>query len=133
VIEKFIHRFDAKRGAIRASFAAKAPEDYKAIVRAVATALHDEDDYESPDPERVHQIDDGHYQGTLVFVIGAQGYQPSTYWYVKVGYGSCSGCDTLERIRMYCDEPPSPEQVEQYMTLAVHVLQGIKQMDPEEA
>ena len=43
--------------------------------------------YGGPGLERIHRIDDGDYQGTLVFVIGGKGYQLSTYWYVKVSYG----------------------------------------------
>lgn len=127
MIAKFIERFDAKREALRAQFKEKAPSDYADIVRAVVGAVRDEDEYASPDPDRIHRIDDGDYQGTLVFVIGAGGYQPSTYWYVKVDYGSCSGCDTLEGIRDYQDAV-SDEQAEQYLTLALHVLQGLKEM-----
>ncbi len=92
--------------------------------------LHDPDAYDSMDPERIHRIDDGDYQGTLVFVIGASGYQPSTYWYVTVGYGSCSGCDTLEAIRFYGDDPPTSQQVTDYATLAPHIVEGLREMYP---
>ena len=74
-------------------------------------------------------IDHGDYQGTLLFIIAASGYQPNKYWFVKVDYGSCSGCDTLEGIRCYSDGPPSDAQVADYMTLALHILQGIKPLD----
>ena len=65
-------------------------------------------------------------------MIAAGGYQPWEYWYVKVGYGSCSGCDTLEGIRDYPDEPPTKEQIDAYMTLALHIVQGFKSMQTEE-
>jgi len=134
MIDKFVTAWEARKGEIRAALAAGHPGDYKAlvttVVRALGAALED-GDYERPDPERVHQIDDGDYQGTLVFVIAATGYQPSTYWYVMVSYGSCSGCDTLEAIKNYDDAPPTAEQLDKYMTLALHIVQGLKETGGE--
>lgn len=86
-----------------------------------------------PDPARIYQIDDGGYEGTLVFVIGAGGYKPSRYWYVKVGYGSCSVCDTLQAIRGYEGDAPTKEQVDAYMTLALHIVQGLREMNADAA
>lgn len=116
---------------MRPAFAAKHPEDYLAIVREAVEMLGraEPDAYDSPDPKRISQIDHGDYQGTLLFVIGATGYQPSTYYYAKASYGSCSGCDTLQSIRGYSDEPPTPEQVQEYMTLALHILQGLRRCE----
>lgn len=131
MIPEFVQRFEAGKETIRAAFAAKHPESYKAVVEAVVRVIRGDDEYDSPDPERIHEIDDGHYQGTLVYVIGAGGYQPSDYWYVRVGYGSCSGCDTLEAIRSYDDDPPREDQVKDYMTLALHVVQGLRKMGGE--
>ncbi len=131
MISEFVQRFEASKETIRAQFAQKHPDSYKDIVEVVVNAVKTEDEYESPDPARIHQIDDGSYQGTLVYVIGAGGYQPSDYWYVKVGYGSCSGCDTLEAIKSYSDDPPTESQVGDYMTLALHIVQGLKKMGEE--
>src|SRR5690606_41690756 len=105
---------------------------YRAVVKAVCQVITP-DDYGDIDPERIHEIDDGDYQGTLVYVIAATGYQPDDYWYVRVGYGSCSGCDTLEAIKEYSDEPPTDDQVAQYMPLALHIVQGLRKMGGEEA
>jgi hypothetical protein len=133
MIAEFVSAFMARKEDLRAQFAAEHPGSYKDIVHAVVTILTDpaDDEYGRPDPTRIHQIDDGDYQGTLVFVIAASGYQPSDYWFVKVGYGSCSGCDTLEGIRSYDDNPPTAEQVEQYLTLALHIVQGLKAMQED--
>jgi hypothetical protein len=49
----------------------------------------------------------------------------------KVGYGSCSGCDTLQATKDYSDEKPTPDQVSQYMILALHIVQGFKQLGGE--
>ena len=127
MIDEFVKKWESRKHEVRAEFAAVHPGEYIDVVRAVVKILNN-DGYNDPDPERIHLIDDGDYQGTLVFVIGCTGYQPDDYWYVKVGYGSCSGCDTLQEITNYSDDPPTPEQVEGYMTLALHVLQGIKKM-----
>jgi hypothetical protein len=134
MIEAFTKSWFANLHAMREKFTAKHPDDYKEVVRAVVHMLADASDaYDKPDPERIHEIDDGGHQGTHVYVIGAQGYQPSRYWYVKVSYGSCSGCDTLEGIRGYRDGQPDADQVGEYMTLALHIVQGLREMGDSEA
>ena len=65
------------------------------------------------DPKRIHEIDDGDYQGCLVYVIAEKGYQPSSYWYLKVEYGSCSHCDTLQGTCDYDNGSPSEKQKEE--------------------
>lgn len=133
MINQFVAAWDARKEEVRAVFAAKHPNSYVDIVRAVVSIFSNGDEYGAPDPERITQIDHGEYQGTLLFVIGARGYQPSDFWFVKVYYGSCSGCDTLQAIQGYEDGPPSEDQVNQYMTLALHIVQRIKAMDGEPA
>jgi hypothetical protein len=133
VIQSFVDAFIAAQPKLRERFSEAHPEDYTAIVKAVVETVADDDAYDSPDPERIHVIDDGDYQGTLLFVIAARGYQPDNYWYVKVGYGSCSGCDTLEAIRSYSGEKPTAEQADDYLALALHVVQGLKAMNGESA
>lgn len=123
----------AAQPALREEFARGHPEDYKAVVATVVRAITADDYGECAlDPERIHVIDDGRYQGTLVFVIAEKGYTPSAYWYCKVSYGSCSGCDTLQCLRGYDDGPPTAEQVDGYMTLALHIVQGLKLMESDE-
>lgn len=143
MIEKFTKKWFEKNHTIREKFEAKFPESYAEIVKAVIEMLHDEDEYGCPDPARIHMIDDGNYQGTLLFVIGASGYQPSTYWYVKVYYGSCSGCDTFEHLRSEScdweenwtdriDDERKKKGVDGLMTLALHIVQGLKEMGDDE-
>ena len=140
MIEKFTKRWFERKDSVQEKFEAKLPSSYSDIVLAVVEMLNDENEYETPDPARIHEIDDGDYQGTLVYVIGAAIYQPSTYWYVKVGYGSCSGCDTLESILSGNWGHETEEEkkawkdkaVSQLMTLALHIVQGLKLMGDEE-
>lgn len=125
--KNLVEIFMSKQDALRLKFSAAHPAEYIDIVRSVVE-LFDDGDYGTPSAKRIHQIDDGDYQGTLVFVIAANGYQPSDYWYVKIAYGSCSGCDTLEGIRSYSSDAPNAGQVSDYMTLALHVVQAFKKM-----
>jgi len=132
MITEFVGRFMEKKADLQELFAAEHPKDYKAVIKAVVSILNNGNDNRSLDPERIHEIDDGNYQGTLIYVIGATGYQPNDYWYVKISYGSCTGCDTLEAIRRYSNKKPNEEQVRDYMTLALHVVQGLKKMGDDE-
>jgi hypothetical protein len=129
MIQKIVDAWMSNEASARAAFAAKHPEEYKDIVRVVVETLClTMGKYNRPDPERIHEIDDGDYQGTLVYVIAEAGGQPSRYWYARVGYGSCSGCDTLQSLRGWEDGPPTPKQVNGYMTLALHIVQGMREM-----
>ena len=127
MIRDFVKEFMEKREELEKVFSSKHPEDYTEIVRAVVRALHREF-YTSMDENRITLIDHGDEQGTLVYVIGETGYQPSTYWYVKISYGSCSANDTLVSIVEGSDGPPTAIQVQQYMTLALHIVQKLRCM-----
>lgn len=127
---KFIERFDSKRDEIKETLAflldtCKDDIIYDDIVRIVIDAIHEDND--DPNPNAIHEIDDGDYQGTLLFVIPEDLYQPYDYWYVKVAYGSCSGCDTLLSILYGSDD--REQQINDLFTLALHILQRLKKME----
>lgn len=84
-----------------------------------------ENSYERFDTENILVIDDGDYQGTQVFVLHRNDYQPSVedYVYTNTYYGSCSGCDILQAIHWYEYGLPDDEQVKDYMELCLHLLQ----------
>lgn len=129
MIQAFVDRWDQNKGIAEEKFRQAHPQSYMDVVAAVVEAVKgDTYDDHNLDPKRIHLIDDGHYQGTLLFVIAAENYQPSTYHAVAVSYGSCSGCDTLQAINGYSDDPPTDEQVGQYMTLALHIVQGLRKI-----
>ena len=73
-------------------------------------------------------VDDGDYQGTQLYIIPTNKYQPSMEDYIIVDnyYGSCSGCDALQGISNYDYDLPSDSQVEEYMTLCLHLVQRIR-------
>ena len=100
---------------------------YTKILKVTLKAMF-EDDYDEgygyPDYENIHVIDDGDYQGTLLFVVPEYGYQPSVYWIFQVSYGSCSYCDTLQGILE--DEDNKEQQIKDLIILALHMIQSGK-------
>lgn len=76
------------------------------------------------DIKKITEIDDGDYQGTLLYLIPFETYQPSEYEYLMthVSYGSCSGCDTLQSIQDYCEGFLTDQQVSDFMTLCKDIL-----------
>lgn len=94
--------------------------DYPYLVKLVVDNIFNiGDNYILWDSENITVVDNGDYQGTLLFLIPAKTYQPSEHEYLMTyaGYGSCSGCDTLLGIQEYGDKCPSDNQVRDYMTL----------------
>ncbi len=79
------------------------------------------------DSGRITEIDNGNYQGTLLYLIPNDRYQPdaSEYLMTFVDYGSCSGCDTLQRIQSYGDVPPTDQQLKDYMALCKDIVMNI--------
>ena len=128
MIQEFVNRFMDKKGILELDFSLRHPGSYKDIVQKVISLINEDSDYEYPDPNNIVEIDHGNYQGTLLYIIPECGYQPYRYWYVRVSYGSCSGCDTLYSIRGYSDELPSEQQVSDYLILALHIVQGIHEL-----
>jgi len=74
-------------------------------------------------------IDNGDYQGSLIFVIHREMYQPSPSDYIMTCayYGSCSGCDTLMDIQCSCyDGEKIPDNaVKDFMALCKDIVTQI--------
>lgn len=89
---------------------------------------HGEDKY---DLSKMTVIDHGDYQGTTIYVIPQDTYQPSigNYVWTHNFYGSCCGCDTLLAITYNECEKPNAEQVSELMTLCLHILQRCTILD----
>lgn len=78
---------------------------------------------------KITEIDNGDYQGTILYMIPTDTYQPSEsdYLLTTVGYGSCSGCDTLQSIQYSNwgdDQSLTSEQISGYMTLCKDIIQN---------
>ncbi|HBE8999145.1 TPA: hypothetical protein KOR19_001182 [Clostridioides difficile] len=75
------------------------------------------------DVDNISEIDNGDYQGTLLYLIPKKTYQPNEYEYLMtyVGYGSCSDCDTLINIQ----DSDSEDSIEDYMCLCKDIICNI--------
>jgi hypothetical protein len=95
--------------------------DYKYLVELVVECILNPSDDKifEWDAKNITAVDNGDYQGTLMFLIPLDTYQPEEYEYLMtyVGYGSCCGCDTLLSIQEYDDECPSESQIKDFMAL----------------
>ena len=102
---------------------------YKTILqKIIELVVTEKDEYNKYDATKITVVDDGDYQGTQIFLIPTNTYQPSVedYLLTDTYYGSCSGCDTLQAICSYEDDLPTEEQVKEYMTLALHLVQKMR-------
>ena len=82
------------------------------------------------DADKITVIDNGDYQGTVLFMIPRDTYQPSAndYLITYSWYGSCSGCDTLMEIQESGDSGnkwPTENQVKDYMALCKDLVCNI--------
>lgn len=74
-------------------------DDYKKLIGAIIKyVLNNDDDDPEFNTKNIVEIDNGDYQGTLLFMFHVDTYQPSACDYIitTVNYGSCSGCDALQ-------------------------------------
>ena len=128
MIKRFVTRFDAARESLLAGLMNKPPDHYSDLFHRLIVAISTGEN-DSPDPERITEIDHGDYQGTFLYVVGACGYQPRIYWATFVSYGSCSGCDTFQAIGdmgSFDSDEITEQQAKEYLTLMLHMLQGLK-------
>ena len=79
-------------------------------------SMHDDEHW---DTSQITQIDDGSYQGTLLFLIPEDCGDPAEYNYLMtyIGYGSCSGCDLLQSIQPDNHEETTDEDIAEFMAL----------------
>ena len=101
--------------------------DYEYLVKKVVDIILNRGDSDWRwDTKHITEIDNGDYQGTLLYLIPADSYQPgeSEYLMTYVGYGSCSGCDTLLNIQDYisCGERPNEKTVGYLMSLCKDIV-----------
>lgn len=103
--------------------------DYKEIVKVLTKIILPDYDY-----EHITEIDDGDYQGTKIYLIPKDTYQPDIddYLITHNYYGSCSGCDTLLSIQNYDEGIPNENQVNEYMQLCLHLIQRMRILGDKE-
>ena len=139
MIKEFIEKWDKYKNDLEDYFRYTEQieyDEYEKIVKILFEKIINKDleyDSERFDVEDLLKIDDGDYQGTQIFILHKGCYQPEVeeYVYTSTYYGSCSGCDTLQAISFYDRGLPDEEQVKDYMTLALHLLQKCHYMQGE--
>ena len=139
MIQEIIKRWEENKYKLEEYFSTTKQEEYgsyEAIVQQIFELVinSDEDSYEKFNINKMTVIDDGNYQGTQIFIIPRDTYQPNIYDYLitHTYYGSCSGCDVLEGIRNYSSGLPTEQQVKEYMILALHLVQKMKRITDDE-
>lgn len=131
MIKEFNKKWDKNKNKLEEYYRTNAQEKYntyKKIIKLIFEYVINDEDI-SFNTERIHEINDGSYQGTIIFIVPKDTYQPDLddYVYTHNYYGSCSGCDTLLGISGYDDEElPNKEQIKDYMTLSLHLLQKMR-------
>ena len=98
--------------------------EYKHIVEKVVEIILNTNEEYLWSSEGITEIDDGDYQGTLLFLIPRKTSQPCEWEYLMtyVGYGSCSGCDALQAIQDYGENPISEDQLKGFMALCKDII-----------
>lgn len=132
MIPEVIKQWDDKKHLLEEYFKTTIQDEYagsyKSILEKVITyVITNKDEYEY-NAKGITEIDDGDYQGTKIFLIPLDTYQPSAsdYLITNTYYGSCSGCDTLQAISYKTEEVPNEEELKEYMLLALHLVQKMK-------
>ena len=96
--------------------------EYKDLVKlTVMFILNDENEW---NVNKIKEIDDGDYQGTLLYLIPEDTYQPNSSEYLMtfVEYGSCSACDTLQTIQCYLDIRSRDKSIDDLMNLCKDLI-----------
>ena len=134
MIKYALRKWDAGRDTLRSIIcktekAERCHWDYIDIVKMVCRCILNVNMIEG-DPEidvdKITMIDNGDYQGTLLFMLPFCTYQPSESDYLMafVGYGSCSGCDTLQGIQSD-DALSNQDMTDSYLTLCRDIVNNI--------
>lgn len=139
MIKEFVERWNKYKENLEKYFRNTKQEEYDTYEKIVKILFdkvinQEETKYYKFATNNITVIDDGDYQGTQIFVIPLDTYQPEINDYVVTNtyYGSCSGCDTLQAISEYdYDEKPDENQIKDYMELALHLLQKCKWLGEE--
>lgn len=137
MIKEYIEKFRTNKHLLREYFASTDQNEYgdylailKKIIEICIYEKYTDDEF---DTDRITEIDDGDYSGTLLYLIPRDMYEPAEYDYLTtwVDYGSCCVCDTLQAIQSRSSNYKSPwlpteKQVDEYMTLALHMVEHME-------
>ena len=98
---------------------------YKTLVELTfESIMNEENDMNTYDISKITEIDDGDYQGTLIYLIPFAVYQPAEGEYLMtfINYGSCSACDTLQGIQKWSNDKLTECQLTDFMALCKDII-----------
>jgi hypothetical protein len=135
MILEYVKQWEENKGLLQKSFEDNLPESYEDIYKRLFELVVTNPTFRYSNEwnwKTYRLIDDGDYQGHQIFVLASNVYQPSLWDYIftDVSYGSCSGCDTFEHIEY--SGKSKEEQVKEFMTLALHMVQETKTFNSKE-
>lgn len=126
MLKILLEKWDKNKDKLRKALSErKCNYEYKDLVKLTFDVIfNDGENEEDLDIERITEIDDGDYQGTLLYLIPFDTYQPTQYEYLMthVYYGSCCGCDTLQSICCGNEYLPNKQQIDDLMTLCKDLI-----------
>lgn len=102
--------------------------DYETLVKLVFETVYNGyvNDAYIVDLEKITTIDNGDYQGILLFVIPFHTYQPRAHEYIMthIDYGSCSGCDALQAAQAWFDDDSklTEQQIIDFMAICKDIV-----------
>ena len=123
MIAEFVEAWNLRWKEVAEAFSKQEPTSYLEIFTELVKILPE------LDPKRITPIRYGGYEGRIVFVVAEKGYTPHLIFTTTVYYGSCSACDTLERIRVDSSDKKKLQRIKDYTTLAMHMMQRMKSVD----
>ena len=133
MIKDIIENWEKRKDVLRKELEKKPTFDYTTLIEKIVEVVLNYDDV-IYNIGNMTVIDDGDYQGTLIYIIPEKTYQPDVneYIYTSVYYGSCSGCDTMEAIETDYEFSKSKETynmvIDDLMTLSLHIIQKFKRL-----
>jgi hypothetical protein len=136
MIREFIERWEKNKHKLEEYFRTTKQEEYdaysKIVVKLFELVINDSRGNGTVEfnfnTEEMTIINNGNYSGTEIFILYNDTCEPDISDYVVTHnyYGSCSGCDILLSISNYDVGFPNDDQVKEYMTLALHLVQRCK-------
>lgn len=111
---------------------------YRDLLAMILKYVINDKDYEYDfSTENIKVIDDGDYEGTLIYVFHKKIYCPNEYdyYFTCTYYGSCSFCDTMMAINdiISSDKGKKDIAVRDLMTEALHLIQNMRKLIPNES
>lgn len=122
MIQTFIDRFIDRKYKLREIFSNNTLENYFELVKIVIDLISD--DNRGICHNSITEISSGGRSGSLLYIIkNKYEYDDPEFWYIKIRYGSCPGCDAFEQaIHINTND----QRIDDLISLSLHIVESIK-------